>query len=314
MNILVYGAGAIGSLMIHFLVKSGNKVTVAAGRTYDTLCENGIVIKHYLQKKITTDRVKVVKNPDNNVRYDAVFSVMQSQQQWTAAEKLAALNTEIIVLVGNNTEADELEKYITENSKTERRILFGFQNSAGHREDGITVCGRLPVTELVIGGLHKAAAEGDKKIISAMFSARGYKTTWLDDMYGYYLCHMAEIMPYAFLSFELGHDLRKASASDIKRVMRASREAFEYLKSIGVRVMPPKEDEFYGDGIKSKAMFLLYFIMSRTVLGDLMLTDHCKNGADEMKIIDDFIRELRAKNHGKAMPVWDGMRKSISKI
>ncbi|MCM1522996.1 MAG: ketopantoate reductase family protein [Ruminococcus sp.] len=313
MNILVYGAGAIGSLLIHFLVRSGNSVTVAAGHSYDTLCKNGIVIRHYLQKKITTDKVTVVKEADNNIRYDAVFSVMQSQQQRSVADKLAALNTELVVLVGNNTEADELEKYIIGHSETKRRILFGFQNSAGHRENGVAVCGRLPVTELVIGGLHSAASEEDKRLISSMFTVSGYKTTWLEDMYGYYLCHMAEIMPYAFLSYELGHNLRKASKSDIKRVMRASGEAFDYLKSIGVKVMPPKEDEYYGNGAKSKAMFLLYFIMSRTMLGDLMLTDHCKNGTEEMKIIDSFIQRLRSTVPGKAMPTWDGMRRSLLK-
>ncbi|MCM1053997.1 MAG: hypothetical protein NC394_00620 [Bacteroides sp.] len=313
MNVLVYGAGAIGSLLIHFLVKSGNKVTVVSGRNYDSLCKNGIVIRHYLQKKITVDKVNVVKEPDKSIHYDAVFSVMQSQQQKTVADSLAALDTELIVLVVNNTEADELEKYILEHSAARRRILFGFQNSAGHRENGIAVCGRLPVTELVIGGLHAPASDEDKRLISSLFSVKGYKTTWLDDMYGYYLCHIAEIMPYAFLSFELDHRLKKASRKDIKRVMTASNEMFEYLKSIGVNVMPPKEDEFYGNGVKSKAMFLLYFIMSRTVLGELMLTDHCKNGADEMRIIDEFVQELRAEKSGKTMPMWDSMRKFLRK-
>ncbi|MCM1167713.1 MAG: hypothetical protein NC299_13225 [Lachnospiraceae bacterium] len=309
MNVLVYGAGAIGSLLIHFLVKSGNDVTVAAWRNYDFLRENGIVIRHYLQKKTTVDKVTVVREPDN-AHYDAVFSVMQSQQQRAVADNLAELNTDVVVLIGNNTEADELEKYILEKSPS-KRVLFGFQNSAGHLENGIAVCGRLPVTELVIGGLHTPASDKDKRLVSALFSAKGYKVTWLDDMYGYYLCHMAEIMPYAFLSFELNHELKRASRKDIKRVMTSSREMFEYLKSVNVKVMPPKEDEFYGGGIKSKAMFLLYFIMSRTVLGELMLTDHCKNGADEMKIIDEFLQKLRAEKLGKAMPTWDGMRISL---
>lgn len=114
MNVLVYGAGTIGSLLIRFLVKSGNNVTVAARRNYDFLRENGIVIRHYLQKKTTVDKVTVVKEPDKNTHYDAVFSVMQSQQQRAVADSLAALDTDVVVLVGNNTEADELEKYILE--------------------------------------------------------------------------------------------------------------------------------------------------------------------------------------------------------
>ena len=56
MKILVFGVGAIGSLLIHFLCKVGNDVTVVARSTYDELKSNGLVIEHVLQKKTTTDR------------------------------------------------------------------------------------------------------------------------------------------------------------------------------------------------------------------------------------------------------------------
>lgn len=51
MNVLVYGAGAIGSLLIHYLCRTGNDVTVVARSTYEELNRNGFVIRHYLQKK-----------------------------------------------------------------------------------------------------------------------------------------------------------------------------------------------------------------------------------------------------------------------
>jgi 2-dehydropantoate 2-reductase len=50
MTILVFGAGAIGSLMAHYLCKAGNDVTVVARSTYEELSKNGLVIRHYLQK------------------------------------------------------------------------------------------------------------------------------------------------------------------------------------------------------------------------------------------------------------------------
>ena len=39
MTILVFGAGAIGSLMAHYLCKAGNDVTVVARSTYEELRE-----------------------------------------------------------------------------------------------------------------------------------------------------------------------------------------------------------------------------------------------------------------------------------
>ena len=50
MTILVFGAGAIGSLMAHYLCKAGNDVTVVSRSTYEELSKNGLVIRHYLQK------------------------------------------------------------------------------------------------------------------------------------------------------------------------------------------------------------------------------------------------------------------------
>ena len=37
MRVLVFGVGAIGSLMVHYLCKAGNDVTVVARSTYEEL-------------------------------------------------------------------------------------------------------------------------------------------------------------------------------------------------------------------------------------------------------------------------------------
>lgn len=57
MKILVFGVGAIGSLMVHYLCEAGNDVTVVARSTYEELNKNGLVIRHYLQKKTTVDAI-----------------------------------------------------------------------------------------------------------------------------------------------------------------------------------------------------------------------------------------------------------------
>ena len=80
MTILVFGVGAIGSLMAHYLCEAGNDVTVVARSTYEELSKNGLVIRHYLQKKTTVDHPRIVKEADER-HYDIVFSVMQGQQQ-----------------------------------------------------------------------------------------------------------------------------------------------------------------------------------------------------------------------------------------
>ena len=244
MKILVYGAGAIGTLLIHYLCKAGNEVTVVARSTYKELKKNGIVIRHYIQKTTTVDHPRIVRKAPTDERYDIVFSVMQGQQQDALLDDLCTLNTRLVILTGNNMDADRHEEYLLNHSPKIKNVLFAFQNSAGHRENGMTVCGRLPVTEFVIGGLHNAASARDKKLVNRALHCRGIKVTWYDDMYAYYLCHIAEIMPYAYLCYRIDCDLTSATSHDIKEVMTASREAFDYIQSIGGKLLPPKEDGY----------------------------------------------------------------------
>jgi 2-dehydropantoate 2-reductase len=308
MKILVYGVGAIGSLMVHYLCTAGNEVTIVARSTYEELKENGLIIEHYLQnKKTTIDHPKVVKEADLYEKYDMVISVMQGQQQLSLLETFSKLNTELIVLVGNNWECEKCESYIKE-QKTSKRVLFGFQNSAGHREGAKAVVGRLPTTELIVGGLHTAANPEDLKLLQEAFHTKGYKITAIDDMYGYYMYHIAEIMPYAYICYKYDYDLKKVTSNDIKMVMQATNECFNYLKSNNIKVMPPKEDEYYDGGIKKFMMSSLYRIMSKTVLGKLMVSDHCKNGIKEIKYLDDKFDDYRKNHPGTSMPKWDALR------
>ena len=61
MKILVYGAGAIGSLMTHYLCRAGNDVTVVARSTYEEFNRNGLVIRN-LNRQAYVDALTHVKN------------------------------------------------------------------------------------------------------------------------------------------------------------------------------------------------------------------------------------------------------------
>lgn len=313
MKILVFGVGAIGSLMIHYLCKAGNDVTVVARSTYDDLKNNGLVIEHVLQKKTTVDHPNIVREADCTVKYDIVFSVMQGQQQFSMLDTLSTVNTRLIVMVGNNPECDRCERYIEEHSAAKRHVLFGFQNSAGHREKGRTFAGVLPTTELVLGGAHSAADPKAAARVKRAFAVKGYKVTEVDDMYAYYMYHIAEIMPYILMSYKAEYNLKRLTRSDIKQIIKATYECFNYLKSAGVKVMPPKEDSFYSGGIKGAGMYLLYRIMSRTVLGDLMVADHARNGIAENRYLDGEFEKYRSAHKTAYMPTWDRLRKYLPK-
>lgn len=302
MRVIVFGAGAIGSLMIHYLCAAGNDVTVVARSTYGELSQNGVVIRHHLQKKTTVDRPRVLSAADDG-HYDIAFSVMQGQQQLKLLPTLATLDADLLVLVGNNPEAERCAEALAG-----RRVLFGFQGSAGHREGGVAVVGRLPTTDLTVGGLHGPAEASDLEKLRAAFRVKGYKLTPVDDMYGFFMYHIAEIMPYAYLCYRVDCDLKRAKRRDIQMIVRATKECFDYLRAQDIAPMPVGEAAYYDGGPKTTAMFLLYRLMSRTVLGRLMVSDHCRNGVIEMKYLDGQFEAYRRAHPGPAMPTWDAMR------
>ena len=57
-------------------------------------------------------------------------------------------------------------------------------------------------------------------------------------------------------------------------------------------------------------MYLLYRIMAKTVLGRLMVSDHCQNGIAEMQYLDEKFNDYRKQYPKSAMPTWDKLRKS----
>lgn len=57
MNVLVYGAGVLGSYLAHVLARGGNEVSLLArGKRAEELEKDGLVIRHYFQRKTTVDR------------------------------------------------------------------------------------------------------------------------------------------------------------------------------------------------------------------------------------------------------------------
>ena len=122
MKVLVYGAGVIGGQLAHALIVGGNEVTVIArGAWKETLEKDGLRIRHYIQRKDTVDHPRILEKPDGE-RYDIAFAVMQFRQMEAILDDLAAVNSPIVVLVGNNLSVDEMESRIRQASaaRTER--------------------------------------------------------------------------------------------------------------------------------------------------------------------------------------------------
>jgi 2-dehydropantoate 2-reductase len=312
MRVLVYGAGVIGCYLTHVLCEAGNEVSLLArGRWKETLEKNGLVIRHHIQKKTTTDHPDMIGQVDASRHYDVVFAVMQHQQMPAIVGDLARIDTPLVVLVGNDLAAPAMEREILSRSKTPKTVLFGFQSTAGNREGTYVECVRWGGGGLTLGGLHRALTEAEKNFFTGLFGDTQFRLTWEDDMDGWYKCHLAFVLPVAYLCYMAGCDLRKTTRAQRKQMLDATNEGFGLLRRLGIAVRPAGEDAYYRPGPKRALCAALMFGMAKTALGKLCASDHCRHAVSEMEALDKAWGDLRAQAADFPMPHWDALRAAM---
>lgn len=312
MKVLVFGCGVIGSYLVHVLCEAGNDVTVAARDKWrQVLEENGLRIRHKLQRKDTVDHPKVITEVNSDGPYDLVFSVMQGQQQKVLLPTLAMVNAPIAVLVGNNLEAEALEAECLRLSGKKKSLLFGFQGTAGVREADRVICVRYGNGSLNVGGLHREATREEKAALEGAFSGSPYRLKWTDDMMGWLYCHAAFILPIVYLSYACGCNLRRATGRQIRDGLKAAEEGYGLIAKAGIKIRPEGDEKTFDSGWKMLLMRGMMRLIARTSIGDLAATDHCRNAVGEMEWLDSCFDQLHKAHPDFPMPTWDALRKAM---
>src|SRR5215469_8270912 len=134
MRILVYGAGAIGSIFAGKMAKNGYHITVLArGNRYKELINNGIILKNSLNNKLETIKTNVIETLNEDDTYDYIIVVVQTNQINDILPVLAKNKSQNIVFVVNNPLG--YENWIK--SVGYKRIMIGFPSAGGERANGV---------------------------------------------------------------------------------------------------------------------------------------------------------------------------------
>lgn len=318
-KVLVYGAGVIGSYLVHVLCKAGCDVTLAArGRRLEQLTRHGLVSRMMFSKTVFRDAPRVVAAAPENERYDAVFAVMQYIQMPSVLEKLALARAPIAVLVGNNLSAVEMkadiEKKIMEAGADKKTILFGFQLTAGNRDGDVTEFLALNGGAMHLGGLGEEVPRDARQTLDALFCNTGYKLVWQQNMDAYLKHHLDKILPIVWLSYAHGCDLKKMKRREYGLMFDAAVELCDALVSAGIPGIPERDRKWCKRGVRRicilKPIMMLIF---KGKMGRLVATDHCRHAVEEMRALDEEMMrmlpadaELSAVHKLRAaMPAWD---------
>lgn len=307
-KVLVFGVGVIGAYLTHALAEAGNEVTVLVREDRaQMLNENGLQIWHHLQKKETVDKVEAVSSVTGRA-FDAAFVVMPWHKMRAALPQICEIQTELLVLVGNDLSAKEIHDTIREHSEV-KTLLFGFQISGGKKEKTRYVCERLGAVTMDIGQLHGKTDRKTRRRVEALFSGAKYRLHWQPDMESYLLCHPAAILPIGYLAYICNGDMTSSTHVQRRLMFDASHEAYEFLKARGIAICTGGDDRFYEKGPLGSFMKFLYFVMAKNrSIGDLIACEHCRNAVTEMEQIDLFYEELMKDYPKDSLQNWNRLR------
>lgn len=232
---------------------------------------------------------------------------MQYQQMATILDELAHADSPIMVLVGNNMAAGEMERHIQERAVPPKTVLFGFQGTGGRRETDRAVCVRFGNAGMTMGGLHREPSPTEKQALTSAFAGTKYRLTWAADMDAWYKCHLAFILPIVYLSYALDCNLKRATGKQIKAGLQAVQEGYALLQTLGYPILPEGSlEELYG--FKGRLSYLSLRVMAKTAIGELAATDHCRSAVAELEALDLAWTGLRTKAPQVSMPSWDALR------
>ncbi|MCD7845339.1 MAG: ketopantoate reductase family protein [Oscillospiraceae bacterium] len=310
MKILIYGAGVIGCELAHMLCKKNDVTLLARGKWRETIEKNGLVIRHYVQRKTTVDRLKTTDVLEPDAQYDLIFVVMQASQLPDVLPMIAKNASSHIVFLGNNIAARETAGLAAANSPVEKEIAFGFQGTAGRRENGkiISIHAGVGIT---VGGCNAPLSQGFQEKLNTAFRETGCRLTWENQMDAWLKCHATCVLPMCCVCYITDGRLPKATHRLRKAILDADSEGYAVLQKLGIPILPAGDEKWFS-GPKRPIMAAVFFVIYKTPIGRLSVSDHAMHAVSEMRYLDAAFEELR-KKAGVPTPAWDSLRKE-SKI
>jgi len=305
MKILVYGAGVLGCNLARNLFRAGKDAALLArGRWAEELKKNGLRIKDKFSPRMSVSRIPVVTELKAEDAYDVIFVVLRYTQLEPIMETLRASRAKNLVFVGNDVRASAIAA-----SLPEKKVMFAFASSAGHRERDYVAS--IDLKKITIGQI--AGAPSNERLIQTIFDGTKYKVAYEPNMGDYLLCHAAFVLPVAFACYKTDGDLKKLKGDTayLNRMIDANIEGYRALRNAGHEILPKEDGEFEGDAYR-RTCLRFFKLMCATGLGKICASDHAMNAVEEMSALDRDLKQLFDEN-GAAYPVWQALEQDAGK-
>ena len=152
MNIVIFGAGAIGSLFGALLSKKNNVVLIARKSHVDNIKRKGLLITGLTNKKINIDAFEKIE--DLSIKPELVIITVKSNDTYKVIQKIknhTYKNTIILSLQNGLNNIDDIKQFIDEEKIiagiTTHGVIFTKPGEIKHTGIGKTIIGELDGSE-----------------------------------------------------------------------------------------------------------------------------------------------------------------------
>ena len=295
-NILIFGAGVIGSIYGGLLAKSGHKVSIyARNERLASLKEKGLLLHENTAARPSKIDVEVISELDPGNFYDYVIVTIRKEQVETALPVLAKVNTSSFVFMVNNASGYEAWTKILGAG----RLIPAFPGAGGKIQDGIVyfnIVHRMlqPTTLGELSGGKTARILDLKKVLSEA----GFPVAVSADMDTWQKSHVAMVASFAAVIYLYGGNNYTAAQNPeaIKQMNLALKENFRFLHNSGIGIEPASFHFF-----RFSPLWLLNFMMKQaynTKWAEILICNHALNAKHEMELLNkEFLNLARGRGY-----------------
>lgn len=283
MKILVYGAGVIGSIYAARLHDAGCNVTLLArDKHYESLKQNGVIIKDILTGNQTISNVPLIQRLDTYDFYDLIIVTVRLDQIYSVIPDLKKnIVCPLVMLMLNYPESIKQ----VANDLNKKRIILGFPGVGGTYQNNIIDYIQIKQQETTIGEISGEPSMYIKEI-KTLFEKAGFKVTisanmeaWLKIHAVFVACIAAAIIKENGDSVQLGK-----KRSSVQMMVQSIREGFTACKTLGMPIVPINLKIIFM--IMPQWFSVLYWQKAmQGEVGTLAIAPHANKAKDEMKLL-----------------------------
>jgi 2-dehydropantoate 2-reductase len=294
MDILVYGAGVIGSVYAARLQQAGYNVSLLArGQRAVSLRTHGIQLENASTGKRTTTRVVVVEQLAPTDRYDVVLVTVRLDHLHSILPVLAA-NHEIptlLFLLSNPAGLRQFEQL------DPQRVVSGFPAVGGVRKGDIVHYIVARQVSMMLGETNGRMTPRLRDL-AVLFKKAGFKVELSPDMQAWLKIHAITDMSIIASVRMMGGSAQLArSRRNVVMLVQAIREGLLVLRALGTPLTP-----FYLTvlflWLPSFLTVIFLQLLLRTRLSALGIDAHL---GDDMEEIRQMAREIMAQLHSSSL-------------